>query len=107
MKTLITILFCSMIILAFAQDAKADDTGDPYSSKDNSTVKAWYDETWQAASFYRTAKGTNQVRYVYTDNPETRDNPTYSTGKPGATISSDMVVIEWKVTGHTHFSSGL
>ena len=107
MKTLITILFCSMIILAFAQDAKADDTGDPYSSKDNSTVKAWYDETWQAASFYRTTNvpGTDTLKYTATSSPGTAANPTYSTG--GATISSDLVVTEWKVTGHTHFSSGI
>jgi len=98
-----------MLVLAFVNDTKADDAGDPFSSKTNSTVKAWYDETWEAARFYRTTNvpGTDSLIYTSTSSPGTGANPTYSKGTPGATISSDLVVTEWKVTGHTHFSSGL
>ncbi|MDP8229799.1 MAG: hypothetical protein P9L93_01700 [Candidatus Gorgyraea atricola] len=116
MKTLITIIFCSMIVLAFVNDAKGDDAGNPPSSKSKSTIKAWYDETWEAARFYRTTRvpGTDSLKYTSTSTPGTTGSPpTYSippnpaTGAPGATISSDLVVTEWKVTGHTHFSSGI
>jgi len=96
-----------MMALAFVNEAKGDDTGDPYSSKQPSTIKAWYDETWEAARFYRTTKvpGTDQFKYAPKSSPGGDGNQTYSRG--GATISSDLVVTEWKVTGHTHFSSGL
>ncbi len=115
-------LIAAVIILSFALSVFknkifADDAGEPYSIKSKDTIGTWYDETWEASSFYRTRNiaGANSMQYAVSYKPGTTVNPTYSippTQKdgniiPGATLSSDMVVTEWKVTGHVHFKSRL
>ena len=81
-----------------AAGAFADDAGKPPSSEPDTSIGAWYDETWQAVGFYNLVDaGSDEVQYEYTDNATSAD--------PGP--SADMVVTEWDVTGHLHFSSGL
>lgn len=83
----------------------------------------------------RIAGPTNNFRYEYTTNPTTASNPTFiqggrsvdatrQTGDPdtspppqhrhdyqdrdttaGASLPQDIVVTEWRTTGHVHFSS--
>ncbi len=121
---MVIILFlCAFVI---GSQVRANDAGNPYSNKASDIIGAWYDETWQASVFYRTTSvSPNSLIYRQSFNPETIVNPTYSVAPslfsppaagplgqgeqiiPGASIPSDMVVTEWKVTGHVHFKSGL
>ena len=116
---------CGLILLisilctfVFKSTAIGDGTGNPYSGKNADTIGAWYDEVWQASGFYRTKIITgDRLVYGHTNDASTAANPTFvktpisytpgTNAQTGASISSDMVVTEWKVTGHLHFKSGL
>lgn len=133
-KIAVLFLMTLMGVIFFASKSPADDAGDPYSSK--ATAGAWYDESWEAAGFYRLNLSGPGYRYEYAANPQsnindadfveagatinksetTDDNsppPTehshdfsYEDETAGASIPQDIVVTEWKVTGHVHFASG-
>lgn len=69
-----------------------------YSQRDVGTVRAWYDEAWEASGFYRlevqsTVGSTTNFRYEYQPSP---------TGGPD--LPQDLVITEWNVTGHVHFT---
>ncbi len=122
------ITLCLLGARSFADDAALDPNN--YSNKDGSTIGAWYDESWQASGFYRLEQvgSSNNFHYEYTANPAAGSSPTYV--KPGeskqtventspptththsytaspASLPQDIVVTEWKTTGHVHFSSGI
>jgi hypothetical protein len=119
---------CSLIFLVsilsvfiFKSTAISDSAGNPYSGKNSNTIGAWYDEMWQASGFYRTkiTLAGDSLVYGYTNTASTSGNPTLvmvplnsdpllgTNARTGTSVSSDMVVTEWKVTGHLHFKSGL
>ena len=88
--------------------------GSPFSTKLAASIGAWYDESWQASGFYRLERegaGSEHFRYRYTDTPTTDTNPTFVLAPQGGgtpvVIPQDMVVTEWRVSGHVHFSSGM
>ncbi|MFA4991450.1 MAG: hypothetical protein WC569_02605 [Candidatus Omnitrophota bacterium] len=113
----ITALFMllGLITLCVINRAGADETSDPYSAKPPQNIGAWTDETWEASGFYKTREepGQDAFKYSFTTNPETAVNPTYSASPsyvnghivPGASLRSDLVVTEWRVTGHVHFTT--
>ena len=95
----------SLAIVVFIAVGKvfSDSAGTPFSTKLATSVQAWYDETWQATGFYRLDPGS--LRYSYTNTPTTNSNPTIISATNNTFIPQDMVVTEWSVTGHVHFSS--
>lgn len=114
-KTIGLFIFSGMIFFVLVNQASTDDTGDPYSAKLSNNRGAWTDETWEASGFYKTQDipGQNSVKYSFTANPASSANSTYSIAPtyvngnivPGASLRSDLVVTEWKVTGHVHFTA--
>lgn len=119
-----------LILSILAGKGFGDDAGDPYSDKLATSIGAWYDETWQASGFYRLERigSSDNFRYEYTTTPNTTSNPTftedgsaadketfpeaghkhdYTDATSGTSLPQDMVVTEWEVTGHVHFSSGI
>jgi hypothetical protein len=127
-KLILGILLMSLGWIILNSKCLADDAGDPYSSKADTNIGAWYDETWQASAFYRLKQSSTSTEfyYEYTTTPTTSSNPTfvrdgvgetkntstvsshnhtYST--PGASLPQDIVITEWHATGHVHFSSGM
>jgi hypothetical protein len=129
-KVVLGIFLVIFFIGLWCKCSFADDAGNPYSGKPAASIGAWYDETWEASGFYRLQRiGTsNNFRYEYTTDPTTSTNPTfvqepeevdkdtdqeqghqheYKDATSGASLPQDVVITEWKVTGHVHFSSGL
>jgi hypothetical protein len=100
--------FCSRTVLG---DETEDDPAS--SGKSQTNIGAWYDETWDATKFYRlerVSSSSDNFRYVFKEkntmvNESPALNATYT--KDDASIPQDIVVTEWEVTGHVHFSSGL
>jgi hypothetical protein len=128
----LVIAFALILFLAgnksFGNNAPDPDPG--YSLQPDTNIGAWYDEAWQASGFYRLERiGTTETfRYKYTTNPVTLTAPTftkngavitnttepsqvhahdYNYTTPGASLPQDIVVTEWKCTGHVHFASGM
>lgn len=120
----------SLILFLLVSKGFSDDAGDPYSTKSSTSIGAWYDETWMASGFYRLERieTSNNFHYEYTTTPTTSSNPTfiqegsaesretaeesghihgYTDATSGASLPQDIVITEWKVTGHVHFSSGM
>ncbi|MFA5363123.1 MAG: hypothetical protein WC335_07805 [Candidatus Omnitrophota bacterium] len=102
------------IIFFAAGKVFSDSTGAPFSTKLATSIGAWYDETWQASGFYRLEQSgatAGSYRYRYTNTPTTTAAPVFISDAPEggtpAVISQDMVVTEWSVSGHVHFSSGM
>ncbi|HNQ50361.1 MAG TPA: hypothetical protein PLP56_07100 [Candidatus Omnitrophota bacterium] len=79
----------------------------PYSSSDAGNIGAWYDELWEAAACYQTARETDtQVVFAQKDIAALpAGNPTliYDTGTVKVSLPSRTAVTKWKVTGHVHF----
>lgn len=118
------ITLCLLGARSFADDAALDPT--TYSGKAATNIGAWYDESWQASGFYRLERigSSDNFRYEYISSPVTSSNPTYVkdgeekettsalppqhhyTASP-ASLPQDIVVTEWKTSGHVHFSSGI
>lgn len=114
-------IFWAVMLAAFiaaacyTQTVFCDETeDDPASSEKSQTnIGAWYDETWDATKFYRLERvppSSDSFRYVFKEkntmvNESPALNATYT--KDDASIPQDIVVTEWEVTGHVHFSSGL
>jgi hypothetical protein len=114
-------IFGTAVLAAFiaaaccTQAVFCDETeDDPASSgKSQTNIGAWYDETWDATKFYRlerVSSSSDNFRYVFKEknamvNESPALNATYT--KDDASIPQDIVVTEWEVTGHVHFSSGL
>jgi len=93
----------SVTVLFFiGSHVSADTAGIPFSLQSDTTAQAWYDETWQANGFYnlRQISASPQLEY-YADT----NNPT--TPYDGPLAGPDLVITEWQVTGHVHFSSNL
>lgn len=138
----ILVIFFGLMLFIPNNLSFGDDTGDPYSTKLSSSIGAWYDETWQAGSFYRLTPSAapDNFYYSYTNDPTTASLPTFvteglvldqtqnrttdenltppsvhrhgytdadTTAYSGASLPQDIVVIEWRVTGHVHSSSGM
>jgi len=100
-----------------------DDAGDPYSGRSSDTIQAWYDETWQASGYYQLGEVVSptldpdverEFRYAYTTTPNTTSNPTFleesthvvlGDNISGASLPQDIVITEWRATGHVHFTS--
>lgn len=133
-KQILCILLISMglILCIWASKSFSDDPAEPYSGKSDATISAWYDETYQASGFYRLQRigASNNFRYEYTTTPTTSSNPTfveegsaetketqpepgpgpghthnYTDATSGASLPQDIIVTEWKVSGHVHFAS--
>ena len=121
------VITLALILLIIGKQGFCDDAGDPYSSEGTGNIGAWYDETWQASGFYRLQRvGTSDdFRYEYTTTPTTASNPTfvrdgsaenrtttvvgehshsYTDATSGASLPQDIVVTEWRATGHVHFT---
>ncbi len=75
--------------------------GNPFfSGEPDTNIGAWYDETWQASGFYNLEQPTpGNFRYAPVPNNDPIALPPFDPGAP------DIVVTEWSVTGHVHFSS--
>ena len=125
------ILVISLGLVLWPSLGRCSDAGDPYSPRPGSSIGAWYDETWQASGFYRlepNAGSTTNFHYEYIDTttPTTAINPTfiqdsssqdkqttsgdnenYTDATAGASLPQDIVITEWRVTGHVHFASGM
>ena len=73
----------------------------PFSEEPDVSEQAWYDEVWQASGFYNLedAGAGGNFKYKYRANEQALINNTTATTNP------DVVVTEWDVTGHVHFSS--
>lgn len=122
-------LFCAAVILpVFTLRIFAHDAQDPYQDTASmATSSAWYDEAWEATGFYRlTQHGAPQeYRYEYTTNPQTSSNPTitelgdadggetqdesghkHKDATASASLPQDIVITEWKASGHVHFPGG-
>ncbi len=107
-------LICAVSVAALialaAGKVFSDNTGAPFSANPASNIQTWYDETWQASGFYRLeASGpvNGNFFYRYTDTPTTTTAPVWVSMFGEAFIPQDMVVTEWRVTGHVHFSSDI
>lgn len=102
--------------LAITDDAISPSEYDSsYKTEPAENIGAWYDEVWEAAGFYSTGAASHhtsgsgpasverwELRYHYTDTPEGE-----TVTEDGAYLGPDAVVVEWKVSGHVHFASGL
>lgn len=102
-----------LIAGALVGKAWGTDTGDPFSAQPDSNLGAWYDETWAATGFYRLESDpavlptAQTYHYQYTTTATTVTAPifTMSTAALLQAIPQDMVVTEWRATGHVHFKS--
>jgi len=104
---LILALTGAAVLFFIGRNVSANSAGDPFSSEPLSNIGGWYDETWKASGFYhleQVGAGTN-FRYTYNNDPTSAT--TGVTPYNGALAAPDLVVTEWDVTGHVHFSSGL
>ena len=81
-----------------------------FSGKASVNIGAWYDEKWQASSFFllNETSNTDEFRYERTSDPVTAPTghePIFRKGN--STIPQDVVVTSWRVSGHVHFASGM
>jgi len=100
---MILVLSIGLILPILATNSFCDEAGDPYSSQPATNIGAWYDETWQATGFYYLTGAATNWQYEYASDP--LNLPAAAT--PPSPDATDVVVTEWSVTGHVHFSSGL
>ncbi|MFH0913132.1 MAG: hypothetical protein V1884_02485 [Candidatus Omnitrophota bacterium] len=124
----ILMISASLILYLFVDRGFCDTAGNPYTAEPSGSIGAWYDETWQASGYYRLERigSSDNFRYEYTTTPTTASNPTfkkagslqdreteiagghkhdYEDATSGASIPQDIVVTEWKATGHVHFAA--
>ncbi len=99
---LVLALTGAAVLFFIGRNVLADSAGNPFSSEADTNIGAWYDETWAASGFYHLEQ-VNAAAFRYTYN----NNPASATPYNGALAAPDLVVTEWDVTGHVHFSSGL
>ena len=74
-------------------------TEEPYYTGSGS-IGAWYDETWEANKCQMVMPGG--AYSVNMDLPKSIG----SISQGHASMPQDVVITEWKVTGHVHFESG-
>jgi hypothetical protein len=80
-----------------------------YSGKGSASIGSWYDEAWQAGSFFLLKPNPvshGQYLYESTLDPVTATHgnaPVFQQGN--STIPQDIVVTQWRVAGHVHFAS--
>ena len=99
---LVVVLSAVAVLFILGSNVLADLTGDPFSGEPDSNENAWYDETWLAVKFYNLERVGASANYKYVQ--RTSGN----IAAQAATVKPDLVVTEWHVTGHVHFtSSGL
>jgi hypothetical protein len=84
----------------------------PPTSEPATNTGAWKDEIWQATGFYRLnpkSAGTGNTEYWYESNaaPATGSEANSVFVEGSAVIPQDIVITEWQVSGHVHFSSGM
>ena len=92
-----------IVLCVFAAVSWGDDVMQIFSNQPDDNIGAWYDEAYEASGFYRLLNGSaGNYGYVYTTEPANNSNP--ANYKP---LPCDVVVTEWKVSGHVHFSSGM
>jgi hypothetical protein len=126
----ICLVVTGMVLFIFVGKSFSDNVGSPYTGQLASNIRAWYDESWEASGFYRLRREANPQNFIYeyTTTPTNNSTPTYVEGgtdtdkqtteesshrhtvsdSPGAaSIPQDIVVTEWKVSGHVHFASGI
>lgn len=119
-KILTVIIFTLAIILFLQKKAFLDSVLSIYSSQDASNIGAYYDELWEAKSFYilkptSTSPSQRTFHYEYTNNlggntstyPQSGEKDPDDHNVAGATIPADAVVVEWRASGHLHFTSGM
>jgi len=91
----------------------ANTAADPPPTTEQATnIGAWKDEIWQATGFYRLnpkSAGTGNTEYRYESNadPATGSEANSVFVEGSAVIPQDIVITEWQVSGHVHFSSGM
>ena len=98
----LVLALASVAVLFFiGSHVSADTAGNPFSIQADTTAQAWYDETWQASGFYNLQQigASPNFEYAYTNSP--------TTAYDGPLAGPDLVITEWQVTGHVHFSSNL
>lgn len=98
----LVLALASVTVLFFiGSHLSADTTGDPFSVQPDTNAQAWYDETWVASGYYNLQQigASVNLEYAYTNNP--------TTAYDGSLAGPDLVITEWQVTGHVHFSSNL
>lgn len=129
MKKIIAV-FIFLLIAAFPiYFILAHDVAVVPSDEDSDTIGAYYDETWEVIRFLYTREGperpadpalgvhrARQLEYERGDEDDmladldaavVREEPRIGTGGaalPGATLAQEFLVIEWKSTGHLHFT---
>ncbi|MFA5090242.1 MAG: hypothetical protein WC510_04320 [Candidatus Omnitrophota bacterium] len=111
---LILAVFAGIAVFVFSPRVFSNNAGTSsvYSTEPSTNIGAWYDEFWSASGFYRLEPhgGPNSFRYEYTTDAITGSDPaTFTRGDADAqaSVPRDLVVTEWKVSGHVHFSSGM
>ena len=87
-----------------------DSIASPYSAKPATTIGSWSDEVWDASGFYKvkdcgSSSMLKKYCYEFTSNPRSPGSLTWYIG--GASIPGDVLVTEWRSSGHVHFTSGL
>lgn len=118
--TLFTLMVFALVLFFHLPPATTDEPEDPselhssYQTEPDENIGAWYDDVWEAVGFYSTGDtihnppqgmmGTEswELKYHYTERPEGE-----AVWEEGVGLASDAVVVEWKVSGHVHFASGL
>jgi len=120
-------LLCFIVVFAAAgmyravsfanQVEESPCTHGTYCKIDN--IGSWTDEYWEAHGFYmlKPESDTGSVaKFVYSYSnmatvlssslvPYMRKDP--GAGGSSAAVQPDVIVVEWNVTGHLHFFSGL
>lgn len=87
--------------------------GDPvsqiFSTNFDDNIGAWYDETYDASGFYRLEQSGSDPESFYYDFTTTPADSSHTAHWQvgGSSMPCDIVVTEWKASGHVHFSSGM
>jgi hypothetical protein len=118
------ILVCAVIVCWAGTKSFGDRVPAPYSNRGN--IGAWYDEIWQAGGYFRleetTLSGPGHTEYRYKripykdplhpeipPDPETSGDTAFYNDHTNPTVSipQDLVVTDWKVSGHVHFAGDM
>jgi hypothetical protein len=124
----LTISVCAVIV-CWAGSRSLGDTANfvvlpsgenDYSGKSYNSIGAWYDEKWQASSFFLLKEkssgpgpgpSSDEYQYERTSAPVTdtagKDSVYHASKTDSSSIPMDLVVTSWRVTGHVHFASGM
>ncbi|MDD4004841.1 MAG: hypothetical protein PHW69_06510 [Elusimicrobiaceae bacterium] len=110
-KTIIFALAVTAAALIYPAVTFGDNITTAPSDKNATNIGSWNDEFWQAYAVYRLVPYSTDGEYYYeyrllTDLLTVAFTPTtYARGK--VALTPDVVVVEWRLSGHIHFVSGL